>query len=103
MIHYVPLETLPNDLCVPPELEHRFWYEVDKSRLAFDGPMYKATFDKLWALSGDRQYRFAVEELFRRCVPEEPSVSNTSVCRLLIGGLVLAVITVGSVVLLLCL
>ena len=75
MVHLVRLEQLPDSFRVPDALKDRFWYDADKKCLAFDGVMYKSTFDRLHAISDNYAYQRALEELFRKSVPEE-SVSG---------------------------
>jgi len=70
MIYYAPLEKLPDDFAFPDQFQGRFWYDRDRRRLAFDGPMYKSTFDRLRALSHDYDYQRAIEHLFRLAVPD---------------------------------
>ena len=53
MIHYVPLPRLPANFRVPENLRNRFWYDQDKKALAFEGPMFKLTFDRLREISHD--------------------------------------------------
>lgn len=71
MIHYVPLKHRPDDFQVPELLGDRFWYDEDKECLAYDGAMFKSTFDRLRELSSDYDYQRAAEDLFRAAVPEE--------------------------------
>ena len=73
MIHYVPLHRLPSNFRVPENLQKRFWYDQDKQALAFEGPMFKLTFDRLREISHDYDYQRALERLFRLSVPEEPA------------------------------
>jgi hypothetical protein len=72
MIHHVALKEFPSDLSIPTSVKDRFWYDEENECLVFDGPMWKTTFDRLRALSQDFHYQRAVEELFRRAVPEDP-------------------------------
>lgn len=71
MIHYVPLKHRPDDFRVPEQLSDRFWYDEDKKCLAYDGAMFKSTFDRMRGLSSDYDYQRAAEDLFRAAVPEE--------------------------------
>ena len=71
MIHYVPLEHLPESFHVPEPLNGRFWYDEGKECLAFDGAMYKSTFDRIRGLSSEYDYQRAAEDLFRAAVPED--------------------------------
>jgi hypothetical protein len=71
MIHYASLEHLPDEFRVPEPLSSRFWYDEDKKCLAYDGAMYKSTFDRIRGLSSDYDYQRAAEDLFRVAVPED--------------------------------
>lgn len=71
MIHLARLERLPENFTVPEPLKSRFWYDAEKQCLAFEGVMYKSTFDRLHALSDNYAYQRALEELFRISVPED--------------------------------
>lgn len=71
MIHYAPLKKFPSEVKIPREFEDCFWYDDGKECLAFDGPMWKSTFDRLKTLSGDFHYQRAMEHLFRIAVPED--------------------------------
>jgi len=73
MIHYVPLQRLPSNFRVPDKLQNRFWYDQDKHSLAYEGPMFKLTFDRLREISHDYDYQRALERLFQLSVPEEPA------------------------------
>ena len=59
MIHYVPLNRLPPNFRVPDKLQNRFWYDEDKKSLAYEGPMFKLTFDRLREISHDYDYQRA--------------------------------------------
>lgn len=76
-IHKVPLSGLPADLHVPDELQNRFWFDAERKLLCYDGFMSKSTYDRLEALSRDRLYQSALEELFRISVPEDVANSST--------------------------
>jgi hypothetical protein len=71
MVHYVPLKKFPSELEIPEPVKDRFWYDDDRECLAFDGPMWKSTFDRLRCLCWDFHYQRALEELFRIAVPED--------------------------------
>lgn len=71
MIHYVPLNRLPPSFRVPSNLQNRFWYDEGKHSLAYEGPMFKLTFDRLREISRDYDYQRALEKLFQLSVPEE--------------------------------
>jgi hypothetical protein len=95
MVHYVPLEKLPADLQIPEQLHDRFWYDADRKCLAFDGVMYKLTFDRIQALSTCFDYQRAVEELFRRAVPGENEKQGSHLLAVA-SGVVLAVALFGG-------
>lgn len=69
MIHYVPLPRLPENFRVPEKLRDRFWYDQDKQALAYEGPMYKQTFDRLREISRDYDFQRALETLFQLAAP----------------------------------
>ena len=77
-LHSVQLERLPvainssEPLQFPESLADRIWFDSEHTRLAFQGFMSKATYDRLGTLSNDSVYQRALEELFRQCVYEEP-------------------------------
>jgi hypothetical protein len=73
MIHYVPLNRLPANFHVPENLRNRFWYDEDKQALAYEGPMFKLTFDRLREISHEYDYQRALERLFQISTPEEDS------------------------------
>jgi hypothetical protein len=73
MDHFVTLERLPDGLTFPPDLGDRISYDPATRRLAYRGFMSKAEFDRLCQLSNDWGYRRPLEELFRLCVPPEPT------------------------------
>jgi hypothetical protein len=73
MIHYSPLQHLPDGITIPERYRDRFWYDEERRALIYQGPMYKATFDRLSTLSLDFDYQRSLEELFRLAVPEEPA------------------------------
>ena len=75
MIRYAPLKTLPAGTRFPQDLQARVTYDSASGRLGFESFMCKADFDRLYGLSSDRDYRLAVEELFRICTydAEEPT------------------------------
>ena len=70
MIHYVSLKHCPDGFRIPEPLNDRFWYDESKERLAYDGAMFKSTFDRIRGLSSDYDYQRAAEDLFRAAVPE---------------------------------
>ena len=91
MIHYIPLEELPAGLRIPEQFKDRFWYDEEKRCLAYDGVMYKLTFDKIQALHSSGNYRRAVEDLFRAAVPDDDRPSQGSHVLAVASGVVLAV------------
>jgi hypothetical protein len=101
MIHYVPLNRLPPNFHVPEQLQNRFWYDEDKKALAFEGPMFKLTFDRLRQISHDYDYQRALERLFQLSVPEEPAPrGHPKALAAVVGcGLIFVVIFVGVLLL----
>lgn len=69
MIHYVPLPRLPENFRIPANLQQRFWYDQDKQALAYEGPMFKLTYDRLREISHDYDYQRALEKLFQLATP----------------------------------
>jgi hypothetical protein len=67
MIRAVAVEKLPEGLSFPGDLEPKIHYDAGRHQLAFEGFMSKATFDRLYRLADDRDYRRALEELFQVC------------------------------------
>ena len=99
MVHYVNLRQLPSGLRFPSELEGRVWYESSRHRLAYDGFMSKATFDRLEALHRDSDYQRALEDLFRIATPEAPTHDSRGF--VVTGGfLLLAFLSIGATLLL---
>ena len=76
MIRNVFLERLPDGLQFPGDLERKVSYDPQRQRLCFDGFMSKATFDRLYRLAEDRDYRHALEQLFQVCTFEEPGSAS---------------------------
>ena len=101
MIHYVPLHRLPANFRVPENLRNRFWYDQDKKALAFEGPMFKLTFDRLREISHDYDYQRALEKLFQLAVPEEGSTRGHSATLVIVAGCVLALAAVVAGILVL--
>ena len=97
MIHYVPLPHLPANFRVPEKFQNRFWYDEDKKSLAWEGPMFKLSFDRLREISHDYDYQRALEKLFQLSVPEEPAPRGHSRALAIVGGcvLVLAAAVIG--------
>jgi len=94
MIHYVPLHRLPASFRVPENLRNRFWYDQDKKALAFEGPMFKLTFDRLREISHDYDYQRALEKLFQLAVPEADTPRGRSATLVIVAGCVLALAAV---------
>ena len=67
MIRAVSVDRLPEGLSFPGDLQRKIHYDPSQRRLAFEGFMSKATFDRLYRLAEDREYRRALEELFQAC------------------------------------
>jgi hypothetical protein len=67
MIRAVPVDKLPDGLSFPGDLQRRIHYDASRHQLAFEGFMSKATFDRLYRLADDRDYRRALEDLFKIC------------------------------------
>ncbi len=101
MIHYVPLHQLPANFHVPENLRDRFWYDKDKKALAYEGPMFKSTFDRLRGISHDYDYQRALEKLFQLSVPEEDSPHGRSKTMVIATGCVLALAAVVAGILVL--
>jgi hypothetical protein len=101
MIHFVPLQRLPTDFRVPENLRDRFWYDHDKKALAYEGPMFKSTFDRLRGISHDYDYQRALEKVFQLAVPEEASPRGHSKTLVIAAGcaLALAAVVAGILVL----
>lgn len=95
MIRYVPLAELPEKFAVPDQLRDRFWYDQDKKRLAYDGAMSKATYDRLRGLSSHFNYQRAMEELFRIAVPEDDRPKHNA--RLIVVATGVAVVAASLV------
>jgi hypothetical protein len=84
MIHYVPLPRLPENFRVPDKLQQRFWYDRDKQALAYEGPMFKLTFDRLREISHDYDYQRALEALFQLATPAAEDLPRRGTKTLLI-------------------
>lgn len=98
MIHYVPLPRLPENFRVPEKLQQRFWYDQDKQALAFEGPMFKLTFDRLREISHDYDYQRALEALFQLATPAAEDVPRSGHRTLLIvAGCLLGLAAVAGV------
>jgi hypothetical protein len=67
MIRAVSVDRLPEGLSFPGDLQRKIHFDPNQRRLAFEGFMSKATFDRLYRLTDDREYRRALEELFQVC------------------------------------
>lgn len=98
MIHYVPLHRLPANFHVPEHLQKRFWYDEDKQALAFEGPMFKLTFDRLREISRDYDYQRALEKLFQLAVPDEGAPRGHGKTLAIAAGCLLALaVIVGGI------
>ncbi len=73
MDHFVTIGSLPDGFEFPPELNHRIHFDPVTGRLTFRGYMSKTDFDRLSQATTDWKFRRSLEELFRRCIPEEPA------------------------------
>jgi hypothetical protein len=71
MLHEVPVDSLPDNLSFPSDLQPRIHYDASRRRIAYEGFMSKATFDRLYGLADDNNYRRALEELFQVCTFED--------------------------------
>jgi hypothetical protein len=96
--HFVPLDKLPDPFIVPDDLQTRFRYDAAKRGLTFDGYMCKGTFDRLRDISLDFAYQRALEDLFRKAVPEDVLAEHRGHIRVLVGVLaaVAVVLVVGA-------
>jgi hypothetical protein len=70
MIHSVRLDSLPDGMTFPPEMDDRISHDPANRTLSFRGFMSKPEFDRLSRLSDDWGYRRTLEELFRLCSQE---------------------------------
>jgi len=84
MIREVPVENLPDGLSFPSDLAGRVQYDASRHKLAFDGFMSKATFDRLYRLAEDREYRRALEELFQLCTFDDSDLDGQGRGRLFV-------------------
>ena len=76
MDHFVKLEKLPEGLEFPAQMKDRIHFDPVAHKLVFRGYMSKTDFDRLCQLSNDWSFRRSLEELFRRCVPEDKASPN---------------------------
>jgi len=103
MIREVPVRNLPEGLSFPRDLEERIHYDPNRHKLAFEGFMSKATFDRLYRLAEDREYRRALEELFQLCTFDDSDLAGQRRARAFVGlaiGLACVAIVVALAVLL---
>jgi predicted membrane-bound spermidine synthase/Flp pilus assembly protein TadD len=63
---FVKLEKLPDGVSFPTSPAGRVWYEADKQLLFYKGVMEDEERTKLMKLSEDRDYRGAIDTLYRR-------------------------------------
>lgn len=89
MEHFVNMPSLPPGIKFPPQLADRLRYDGERQRLVWSGFMSKSDFDRISRLSEDWAYRRQVEELFRRCGPENarPGVASRIRAALTMFGL----------------
>ena len=64
MQHRVPLAKLPEGLVFPAHLRERLEYDAGRRELVFRGFMTKYTYDELFQLSTDGDFREALERIF---------------------------------------
>ena len=88
MIRAVPVDRLPEGLSFPGDLQRRIHYDPSRHRLAFGGFMSKATFDRLYRLTDDREYRRALEELFQVCTYDDSESAGHIGMRGLMWGMI---------------
>ena len=100
MIRYAALEKPPEGLQFPSELQGRIWHEPERRRLAFEGVMCKATYDRLYGLSSDVRYQVAIQELFVKCV--EGSPPRRAMHCVVLTGTAIVVAIVGLVIAMCC-
>jgi hypothetical protein len=74
MDHFVKLDKLPEGLEFPPQFKDRIRFDPAAHKLVFRGYMSKADFDQLSQLTSDWKFRRTLEDLFRLCTPELPTV-----------------------------
>lgn len=65
MDHVVKLESIPDLVVFPTDLQDRIHYDPIKKQLVFRGFMCKADYDRLANLNDGVQYRRAIEHLFQ--------------------------------------
>ena len=58
------LNSLPEGVIFPDDLQRRIRFDAQQRRLAFSGFMTKCSYDELIALSSNLEYRRALEQLF---------------------------------------
>jgi hypothetical protein len=88
MIRAVAVDRLPEGLSFPGDLQRRIHYDARQHRLAFEGFMSKATFDRLYRLTDDREYRRALEELFQVCTYDDSESAEHVRMRGLMWGMI---------------
>ena len=97
MIREVQVNRLPEGLSFPRDLRERIHYDANGHKLAFEGFMSKATYDRLYQLAEDREYRRALEELFQVCTFDDSSPEEQRRARVFVG-LAIGLASVGIVV-----
>jgi hypothetical protein len=91
MIGRVKVEHLPKELSFPEDLQPKVHYDDQGKQLIFEGFMSKATFDRLYRLAEDREYRRALEELFQVCTFDDAAQtgrhpSRAVMCMVAVGA-----------------
>jgi hypothetical protein len=71
--YFVKLDRIPEGVEFPPPFQDRIQFDPVAHKLVFHGYMSKTDFDRLCQLSNDWNFRRALEELFRRSIPEDTS------------------------------
>jgi predicted membrane-bound spermidine synthase/tetratricopeptide (TPR) repeat protein len=63
---FVKVEKLPEGVRFPKTATDRLWYDADKKQLFYKGVMEEEERSKLMKMSEDRDYRAAIDTLYRR-------------------------------------
>jgi hypothetical protein len=100
MIGRVKVKSLPSGIRFPEDLQPKLRYDDQGKQLIFDGFMSKSTFDRLYRLTEDREYRRALEQLFQVCTFDDADtsgrfVSGKTLCLIALGasGAIVALLT----------
>ncbi len=88
MIRAVSVDKLPEGLSFPGDLQRKIHYDPSQRRLAFEGFMSKATFDRLYRLTDDREYRRALEALFQECTFDETDGAHRGHVQFLVWAMI---------------